>query len=432
MLKKIKNIILKTDRFLYKKFGSDKSTKFLENIKEAQIIFSHLNEIGEESSVKFVGGCVRKAICGENIDDIDLATSIEPNDVKKKLNIENIKVIDTGISHGTVTAILNNKKFEITTLRKDISTDGRHAKVHFTTNWREDALRRDFTINAIYADIEGRIFDPLNGVSDLQNGIVKFIGIPEERIQEDYLRILRYFRFHIQYSKTKHDEKIIRIIKQNINGINKISNERIFDELKKITNLENIYSLFSNKESKEIILSIFPQFKYYKRLNSINNLNKKIRENYENYLVLAALILDQSNDYEYFCHKYKVSNSVKNRFKNISKNFENLKSKKFYSEESIKKLIYYTNKNYAKDLLLFSILSNNKIKILDVEGLIDYVDVCKIPKFPISGDFLKKHGYETGQVLGKKLELLKEKWINNDFVIEKKMIEKSLDKVNKN
>ncbi len=116
MLKKIKNIILNTDRFLYKKFGSDKSTKFLENIKEAQIIFSHLNEIGKESKVRFVGGCVRKAICSENIDDIDLATSLEPDEVKKKLHKEDIKVIDTGISHGTITAILNKKKFEITTL----------------------------------------------------------------------------------------------------------------------------------------------------------------------------------------------------------------------------------------------------------------------------------------------------------------------------
>ena len=129
MLKKIKNIALKTDRFLYKKFGSDKSTKPLENIREAQIIFSYLNQIGGENEVRFVGGCVRKAICGENIDDIDLATSLKPTEVKEKLNKQDIKVIDSGISHGTVTAILNNKKFDITTLRKDISTDGRHANV---------------------------------------------------------------------------------------------------------------------------------------------------------------------------------------------------------------------------------------------------------------------------------------------------------------
>ena len=432
MFKKIKNIILQADRFLYKKFGSDKSTKFLENIKEARIIFSHLNEIGKESEVRFVGGCVRKAICGENIDDIDLATSIEPEDVKKRLNKEGVKVIDTGISHGTVTATLNNKKFEITTLRKDVSTDGRHAKVQFTSNWEEDASRRDFTINAIYADIEGRIFDPLNGLTDLQNGIIKFIGSPEKRIQEDYLRILRYFRFFAQYSKTDHEQKVIRTIKQNINGINKISNERIFDELKKITTLKNIYSLFSYELSKEIILNIFPQFKYYERLKIIDSLDQRLRDNLDNYLILAALILDQTNNYEYFCHKYKTSNSTKNRFKNISINFEKLKSKKFYSEENIKKLIYFLNKDSVKDLLLFSILLNNKVKILNIKKLINYINICKIPKFPISGDYLKKHGYETGQALGKKLKSLEEKWIDNNFIIEKKTIEKSLGKVSKN
>ena len=278
MLKKIKNLFLKTDRLLYKKFGSDKSTKPLENIKEAKIIFSHLNDIGKESAVRFVGGCVRKAICGESIDDIDLATSFEPDEVKKRLNKENIKVLDTGISHGTVTAILNKKKFEITTLRKDVSTDGRHANVEFTSNWEEDALRRDFTINAIYADIEGRIFDPLNGISDLQNGIIKFIGSSEERIQEDYLRILRYFRFFIQYSKVDYDQNIIRSIKQYINGLNKISNERIFDELKKILTLKNVHRLFSHNISKEIFLNIFPQFKYYKRLKIIDSLDSKLRD----------------------------------------------------------------------------------------------------------------------------------------------------------
>jgi len=432
MFKKIKNIILKTDRILYKKFGSDKSTKPLENIKEAQILFSNLNEIGKESEVRFVGGCVRKAICGENIEDIDLATSLEPNEVKKRLNKKDIQVIDTGISHGTVTAILNKKKFEITTLRKDVSTDGRHANVEFTSNWEEDALRRDFTINAIYVDIEGRIFDPLNGISDLHNGKIKFIGSSRERIQEDYLRILRYFRFFTQYSKTDHDQNIIRSIKLYIDGLNKISNERIFDELKKIFVLRNIYDLFSHNDSKEIILSIFPQFKYYERLKIITNFNKKLRDEYDNNLVLALLIIDQSNNYEYFCHKYKTSNNIKNKFKNISINFKDLKGKEFYSEGNIKKLIYLLSKDYVKDLLLFSMCTNDKIKTSSIEKLIDYASTCKIPKFPISGDYLKKYGFKTGQELGKKLKSLEEKWIENNFIIEKKVVEKSLGKVSKN
>ena len=154
--------------------------------------------------------------------------------------------------------------------------------MEFTLNWEQDALRRDFTINAIYADIEGRIFDPLNGISDLKNGDVKFIGSPEARIQEDYLRILRYFRFFAQYSKTTHNQDVIRFIKKNINGLNKISNERIFDELKKILILKNLYSLFSNENSKEIMLNIFPQFKYYERLKKFNSLQEQLKDKYDN------------------------------------------------------------------------------------------------------------------------------------------------------
>tara|TARA_B100000029_G_scaffold504095_1_gene582346 strand:- start:1484 stop:2782 length:1299 start_codon:yes stop_codon:yes gene_type:complete len=432
MLRKIKNIILKTDRFLYKKFGSDRSTKILENIKEAQILFSCFNKTGEENPLRFVGGCVRKAICGEPIDDIDLATSLEPNEIKLILNKKNIKVIDTGIEHGTVTVILNKKKFEITTLRKDISTDGRHASVQFTSNWKEDALRRDFTINAIYSDIEGRIFDPLNGISDLQNGKVEFIGFAEERIQEDYLRILRYFRFFTQYSKIEHDEKTIRSIKKHINGINKVSNERIFDEFKKILKLTNFYNLFSDKTSNEIILNIFPQFEYYERLKNFYKLPKELRNNFDKYLILSLIILDQSSNYEYFCHKYKVPNKIKNRFKNISDNFEKLKDKSFYTEENIKKKIYLSGKEYVMDLLLFSICANAKMKRINIEHLINYVATCKVPKFPISGDYLKERGYKTGELIGKKLKFLEEKWIQNGFIIDKKTIEKSIDKTNKN
>jgi len=432
MLRKLKNIILKTDSFFYKKFGTDKSTKALENIKEARIIFASLNETGEEDKVRFVGGCVRKSISGENIDDIDLATILEPNEVKIRLNKKNIKVIDTGISHGTVTAIINKKKFEITTLRKDLSTDGRHAKVTFTSDWKEDALRRDFTINAIYADIQGRIFDPLNGISDLQNGVVKFIGTPDERIQEDYLRILRYFRFFTQYSKTDHNEKVIHSIKKYINGLNKVSNERIFHELNKIILLKDLLSLFSNRISNEIIVNIFPQLKYYERLKIFETLNQKLKSKYDNNLILALFILDESNDYEYFCHKYKTSNVIKSRFKNISENFESLKNKKFYTEANIKKLIYLSNKNYVRDLILFSICENTKTKNFSVEALLDYTNSCKIPKFPVSGDYLKQHGYKTGQELGKKLKSLEEKWIENNFVVDKKMLEKSLGKGKEN
>ena len=151
------------------------------------------------------------------------------------------------MSHGTITVVFGEKSYEITSLRKDVSTDGRHADVKFTSDWKEDASRRDFSINSIYSDLDGNLFDPYDGKLDLKNGKINFIGNPDERIKEDYLRILRYIRFFLNYSNIPHDEKIKRIIKQNINGVKNLSKERLIDELRKIfiskkfTNLATIW-----------------------------------------------------------------------------------------------------------------------------------------------------------------------------------------------
>ena len=428
MINKIKKTITKLDRFLFKVFGTEENIKFLENLKEAKIIFSYLNEMGEDTKVRFVGGCVRKAIIGEQIDDIDLATSLEPSDVKKRLNDKDIKVIDTGISHGTLTIIINKKKFEITTLRKDHLTDGRHAKVEFTKDWEIDSFRRDLTINAIYADIDGKIFDPQNGISDLKSGVVKFIGLPELRIQEDYLRILRYFRFFNQYSKIEHEKNIIQSIKKNINGLNKISNERLFDELKKILSSKKISELFLNKHSIEIFLHIFPQFKFYKRLDIFNSLSRTLKESYDYKIILALLIIDKTDNYDFFCYKYKLPNHIKKLFQIFSNNFKNLEDKKFYEIKNIKKLIYFHNREIVQNILLFSICINKKLKEIDLKKLLSFIYKCEIPTFPISGDDLKKHGYTSGPILGNKLKSLEEKWIENNFVMDEKLLDKFLNK----
>jgi len=428
MFKKIKNIITKIDLFLFKLFGSEKNVKFLVNSKEAKIVFSYLNDIGKETNVRFVGGCVRKVLNGENIDDIDLSTSLEPQEVKKRLDKEKIKVLDTGISHGTVTAILNKKKFEITTLRKDISTDGRHAKVQFTPNWKEDALRRDFTINAIYVDIDGQILDPLNGRSDLRNGKVKFIGSPSDRVKEDYLRILRYFRFFIQYSKVDYDQDIIHCIKQNINGLNKISNERIFDELKKILKLNNVLNLFLDKTSSKIFSFVFPQLRHYKRLEKIQKLDPIIKNQLDKIFILSLLIVDKSDNYEYFCHKYKVSNKIKKRFSIIASNFEALESENFFKKENIRKYLYYNTKDSVKDLLLFTFFINEKNKFSELEDSMNYLYKCEKPIFPFSGNFLKEKGLESGEKLGKILKKIESEWISNNFNLDEDKVNELLKK----
>ena len=169
----------------------------------------------------------------ENVDDIDLATNLTPLEVCEALKNKQISYYETGIEHGTITAIIDEYKYEITSLRKDVSTDGRHAEVEFSLDWKEDASRRDFTINSIYADGDGNLFDPFNGKKDLEEGHINFIGNAEKRIQEDYLRILRYLRFYLNYSNHKHQSEIIKNIKKNIDGISNLSSERLIDELKK-------------------------------------------------------------------------------------------------------------------------------------------------------------------------------------------------------
>ena len=196
-------------------------------------VLDTLNDDG--INARMVGGCIRNYYMNKKIHDIDIACKLTPEKSKEKLKKHNIKIIPTGLQHGTITAHINNKNFEITTLRTDKQTDGRHANVDFTADWTEDAKRRDFTINALYADRDGSIYDPLGtGIDDLQNKIVRFIGDAEHRIKEDHLRILRFFRFFAEYSETAHHQQSFNACKKLKNNIYKLSDERIADELYKI------------------------------------------------------------------------------------------------------------------------------------------------------------------------------------------------------
>ena len=172
-------------------FRSNNLDYVSQNIKDltkntpANKIFDAINSFSSDSEIRYVGGCVRKIINKEKVDDIDLATNLDPQKVCEALKENKINYYETGIEHGTITAIIDEYKFEITTLREDISTDGRHAKVQFSKDWKEDASRRDFTINSIYSDREGNLFDPFDGRKDLENGLVKFIGNSDIRIKAD-------------------------------------------------------------------------------------------------------------------------------------------------------------------------------------------------------------------------------------------------------
>ena len=210
------------DKIFFRSNNLDYINRNINNLTQstpAYKIFDAINSFSTESEIRYVGGCIRKIITQEKVDDIDLATNLEPNQVCEVLKKHNISYYETGIDHGTITAVEDNFKFEITSLRKDVFTDGRHAKVEFSKNWKEDASRRDFSINSIYSDKDGNLFDPYDGKKDLEKGVVNFIGDADKRIKEDYLRILRYIRFFLQYSKQVHNANIIRSLKINIGGI---------------------------------------------------------------------------------------------------------------------------------------------------------------------------------------------------------------------
>jgi poly(A) polymerase/tRNA nucleotidyltransferase (CCA-adding enzyme) len=183
---------------------------------------------------RVVGGAVRDALAERPVADVDLATPSPPDTVTRALQAAGIRAVPTGIEHGTVTAVVGGRGFEITTLRRDVATDGRHASVAFTGDWREDAARRDFTINALSMTRDGAVFDYFGGIADLHAGIVRFVGDPAARIAEDYLRILRFFRFHARYGTGAPDPAALAAIRAGVGGMTILSVERVWSEFFRI------------------------------------------------------------------------------------------------------------------------------------------------------------------------------------------------------
>ena len=388
-------------------------------------IFAAISEYSEKSEVRYVGGCIRKILNNEEIDDIDLATNLKPDETINALKSSQINFYETGIDHGTITANINGKDFEITSLRKDVSTDGRHANVEFSESWHEDASRRDFTINSIYSDLNGNLYDPFNGKEDLEKKIIKFIGNAEKRIKEDYLRILRYIRFSLNYSNLTHQDSVKKIIKQNISGISKISSERLLSELKKIFNSNGILKLHSDKFSLEIIQIIFPQLK---NINILKKLNRYVENhNFQKDFIflIAILIIDDTDNCEYFLYKFKISNEDKKRIMFIKNFYSKSLEKNFFSEKNLWKVLYNDGKKSLMDLINFSILRSKKDDDKKLIKLKDFFNNQSPPIFPIKArELIGKYNLKEGRELGQKLRQIENLWIENDFKIQQKDIEK--------
>ena len=389
----------------------------------ASKIFFAINSYSSLSEVRYVGGCVRKAIKGEKIDDIDLATNLEPKEVCEALKKNQINYYETGLEHGTITALIDDHKFEITSLREDISTDGRHAQVKFSKDWKKDASRRDFTINAIYSDIEGNIFDPYNGKDDLEKGVINFIGNPEIRVQEDYLRILRYVRFFITYSKQRHNHEIVKSLRKNFIGISKLSKERLIDELEKILDKKILRNLSKDKFCLEILQLTFPQLRYFDVFLRLNPYAERAFIDIDFIFIVSLLIIDQTDNAEYFLYKFNISKKNQKRIKNIYYFYKDKITSKTLSESNLNRVFYYQGKQTVIDIINFKIFKSKKLDNRLIELSKSYYDKT-VPAMPVKADTLmKKYKILEGKNLGDKLKMIEEEWVKNNFKISNQQVE---------
>jgi len=282
-----------------------------------------------------------------------------------------------------------------------------------TNNWIEDSLRRDFTINAIYCDKFGKIFDPLSGINDLKNKKINFIGSADLRIKEDYLRILRYIRFSLEYNSNIKDRNTIRIINKNIKFLKFISKERLLVELKKILELKNLLNINNKNYFKKILNQVY-KIKFFDRLNRVEILNKKLRLNLNYLQILSILLVGYNKKNIYFSKEFRLSNKDKDYLNFIYEQFKLLKNKS-YDYQTIRRQLYFYNKDLTLGFLNFIFCIKKEINLKNFIKYILFIKKFKVPKFPISGDFLIKKGFKEGKTLGKKIEFLKDLWIKNNF-----------------
>ena len=394
---------------------------------EVTKIFDAINSFSKDSEARYVGGCVRKIINKEEVDDIDLAVNLNPSEVCQCLKKNDIEYYESGILHGTVTAIINKHKFEITSLRQDVDTDGRHAKVEFSKNWKEDASRRDFTFNSIYADIDGNLFDPFDGKKDLENGKINFIGDADKRVKEDFLRVLRYVRFYLNYSKNKHDPEIIKIIKKNLIGLQKISSDRLLDEFKKLLNTNGFFRLFEDKECLEIINLSFPQLKNISVLKKLNSFAKQEFRKVDFVFLVSLMVIDGTDNADYFVYKFNISKKDQKRIIFLNNFFSKNITKKSFSEKNLNKIFYFNGVGAINDLLYFRIFKSNTVDPYLLQ-LIKNFNKKEVPIMPFKANFLmEKYNIPEGKELGGKLKLIEETWCDNNFQISDAEVQKIIN-----
>lgn len=355
--------------------------------------------------VRLVGGVVRDTLAGQMTKDIDLATPLLPEKVIEKLSAAGIKCVPTGLAHGTVTAVVEGRPFEITTLRRDVSTDGRRATVTFTDDWQEDAARRDFTVNALYADPDtGEIQDYFGGVADLEAGIVRFIGEPLTRIAEDHLRILRFFRFNARFGKGTPHAESLAACRVRANDLMALSRERIAMELLAILALPNPESAIGLMIDNGIFVPVLPEIADAAPLGRLLEREKALASEPDALRRLAALLPADPALAEDVGNRLRLSNAQR-------KQLITLASRSVDDNTNPKALAYRLGVEAAIDRLLLG--------TGDAAAILGWTP----PKFPLTGGSIVARGIQAGPEVARVLQAAERQWIEEGFPDAKRVEE---------
>ncbi len=390
----------------------DQLKKILQ-LPEVEKIF---NAFGE-SSVFLVGGCVRDTLMNKLVTDIDFATPCEPLEVIEILNKSKINYVDIGIKFGTVTAILNDKKYEITSFRKDISTDGRHAEVEFSKEMEADAARRDFTINALYVDKDCRVYDFYNGQEDLKNSILRFIGDPQARIKEDYLRIMRFFRFLASNSTQSLDDDLLTILKAEAPNLSIISKERLWDEFTEILKSESPIAVLKLMQENSIFENISEGLKIEESFESLISIESKIK--YINPILRLSLLFDNnSKKIENFVNNFPLSSKESKALLQLGEMNEKIVS--YLSMKEVRFLLYKIGVGNFKNQIVLNWARDvqNKNEV-NWRSLYEMANTWERPEFEMKAKDVLGMGIDEGPLVSKILNELEKWWAENDFIDDK-------------
>lgn len=376
-----------------------------------QQLLSLLNAEGGEARI--AGGAVRNALLGEAIADIDIATTLVPRDVILRLNAAGQKSVPTGIAHGTVTAVIGDDTFEVTTLRQDVETDGRHAKVLYGTDWIADARRRDLTINALYLTAEGEVIDPLEGLADVHSQTVRFIDDAEQRIQEDYLRILRFFRFFAWYGKFRPDASGLKACARLKEGLDGLSVERIWQELSKLLAAPDPARAILWMRQTGVLSRVLPETEKWgiDALSGMIAAENKANWHADGLLRLMSILPPNAEKLAAMAKRLKLPNVVRDRLLDWA---GTTLAPSDVKEPDFQKWLYWQKPEAIRDHLKLAI-SKNDSNAKKYTRQLKWLNRWERPEFPLGGKDLIDRGMEPGPQIADVLRQIEEKWVEAGF-----------------